>query len=106
MKLPLEERKKHSNTASRKPVEEKSVLFIEAYSGESGGDCTAILQEFIDDPKYADWKIVWALPNAIYIDERIERYKDRVRLVKYPSIDLIAAIQTSKIIFSTRLLPT
>ena len=106
MKLSLEKRKKYSNIASRQSIKDKTMLFVESYSDDEGGDCFAILHEILKNPYYKDWDIVWALPDSIYIDDRIECFGDRIRCIKNPSTEFVDELQTYKIVFTTKVLPT
>ena len=98
---------KHNNTFSKSAIEEKTIMFIESYYNGPRGLISKIFKEYLADPVYNGYKLVWVAQDY---DETLRIFgswldSDRIWLCVKNGYDYIRYLNTSKYIYSSAYLP-
>ena len=91
----------------KRPIDDKTILFIENYSSGARGIVTRLFNQFLCDEVYSEYKFVWTCRDY---DETMKIWGEklntaRVWLVEFGERDFIKYLLTSAKIITSELLP-
>lgn len=95
------------NRFLREGVLEKTILFLDVYSGSLYGNALAVLQRVLEDERFLDWTIWWSVANADEVQDDLpgDRRDPRVELVRATGLGFLRAIETAQIVVAGPRLP-